>query len=253
MKIKTKTKKLFKLLAVPAILLAPGLPAFAAPPPAPVANLYLSPASANVTPGGSLTVEVHENSGSDPVNLVKATLNYPESLLDFITIDSSPAFGFNIKNSGGGGTVQLIRGAHPAVAGDQVVATIKFQSRDSIGTAAINFTSDTQVWDNNNIIITGAMTGGNYAITAPVAPVSQPTPQAAPVKTPVKAPAVIPAPVQNSAPAVQSQQSDLTANFNVQPAAAGSPAPSRWPLIIPAVLAAALLVYHGPRRRTPKI
>ena len=78
------------------------------------ATLYLSPASGSVSKGSILTVSIRENSGNEPVNSVQANLSYPANLLDFVSINSSSAWGVVAQNSGGSGSVQIARGALPA-------------------------------------------------------------------------------------------------------------------------------------------
>jgi hypothetical protein len=209
------------------------------------AHLYLSSPAGSVAPGGILTVEIHEDSGSSAITpAIQINLTYPADVLDFIGVDSSSAFAPFFKDTGGAGTVQMVRGSFSPVTGNQLVATVRFQAKTTSGSSQISFASGSEVEDKGTNI-TGTMTGGNYTIAAP-APV--PAPQPAPVQAAAKAPNTSPAPVKAATPSVQSLRHDLSAGPKVQPVIAGASVPSRWPLVIPAALAVALPVYHRPRR-----
>ncbi|MDP2702661.1 MAG: cohesin domain-containing protein, partial [Candidatus Rokubacteria bacterium] len=139
------------------------------------ATLYLSPASGSVSKGSILTISVRENSGNEPVNSVQANLSYPANLLDFVSISSSSAWGVVAQNSGGGGSVQIARGALPAVSGDQLVASVRFKAKTDSGTASINFASGSAVVSaNSNTDVKSGERGGNYTLKAPAPAASAP-------------------------------------------------------------------------------
>jgi hypothetical protein len=163
-------------------------PAFAAS-----ANLYLSPASTSVTNGSTFTVNVRENSGGDAVNAAEVHLIYPADKLDFVSISSSSAFGIVAASSGGGGNVNIDRGATPAVTGDQLVAIVRFKAKASSGSASITFGSSSKVVSEagNQNILSGT-SGGTYSFKA----------------APAAAPADTIAPTIDKAPTV----SDITVN-----------------------------------------
>lgn len=141
------------------------------------ANLYLSPASSSVSKGSILTVSIRENSGGEPVNSVQANLSYPANLLDFVSASSSSAWGVVAQNSGGGGSVQIARGALPAVSGDQLVASIRFKAKTDSGTANITFAAGSAVISaSSNTDVKSGASGGNYTLKAP-APTAEPTPE----------------------------------------------------------------------------
>ncbi|HEU4966496.1 MAG TPA: cohesin domain-containing protein [Candidatus Saccharimonadales bacterium] len=193
-----KQKNIRRLAALAAVVL-PVL--FAVPAYAASAMLYLSPSSGTVINGNTLTVDVRENSGTEPVNAVQANMSYPASLLQFVGITSSSAFSVAAQNSGGSGTVQIGRGALPSVTGDQLVATVQFKALASSGAAAISFTGGSSVVSaNTNANIMTSYPGGSFSLSAPApAPTPSPTPAPAPSRppstvksTPVPAPAVTP-------------------------------------------------------------
>ena len=118
----------------------------------------------------------------EPVNGVQANLSYPANLLDFVSIGSSSAFSVVAQNSGGGGSVQIGRGALPAVSGTQTVATVRFKPKTGSGTAAVNFTGGTQVVSaNSNQNILTSSRGASYTLRPPAAPT--PAAPAAPADT----------------------------------------------------------------------
>ncbi len=153
------------------------------------ANLYLSPASGSVSKGSILTVNIRENSGSEPVNSVQANLSYPADSLDFVSIGSSSAWGVVAQNSGGGGSVNIARGALPPVSGDQLVASVRFKAKKDTGSASISFASGSEVdSSNSNSNILSGTSGGTYTMRAPAAtPAEAPKDTTAPTITKVEA------------------------------------------------------------------
>ena len=142
------------------------------------ATLSLSPSSSSVSQGNTLTITVRVNS-DEPINGVQANLSYPANLLDFVSIGSTSAFSVVAQNSGGGGSVQIGRGALPAVSGSQSVATVRFKAKTNAGTATISFAGGSSVASasSNSNIMTGS-SGGNYTLKAPaVAAVVQEAPK----------------------------------------------------------------------------
>ncbi|OGL38458.1 hypothetical protein A3B63_00485 [Candidatus Saccharibacteria bacterium RIFCSPLOWO2_01_FULL_49_22] len=157
-------------VTVALIMLAPLLsvrPALAAS-----ATLYLSPASSSITNGSIFTVNVRENSGAEPVSAAEVHLTYPTDKLDFVSISSSSAFNIVAANSGGGGNVNIDRGATPAVTGDQLVASVRFKAKVSSGSATVSFGSSSKVVSLSEQDITAGKSSGTYAFKAP-APAAQ--------------------------------------------------------------------------------
>src|SRR3989304_6057950 len=150
------------------LLTAAGLlprPAYAAS-----ASLFLSPASSSVSQGSIITVSVRKNSGSKPVNAVQANLSYPADKLDYVSISNSSAFSIVAQNSGGGGSVQIARGANPAVTGNQLVASVRFKAKVASGTATVSIAAGSSVVSassNSNIMTSTG--GGSYSLKPPAA------------------------------------------------------------------------------------
>jgi len=168
--------KLFRWFALLGVVVLPVLavsPAYAA-----AATLYLSPSSGSVANGGTLTVSVRESSGSEPVNAVQANISYPASQLQFLSISSSSAFSVAAQSTGGGGLVQIGRGALPSVTDDQLVATVQFKALIGNGTASLSFAAGSSVvsaTSNTNIMTSSP--GGGYSLTTPASsPAPSPTP-----------------------------------------------------------------------------
>lgn len=176
-------QKLLRFLSGSILLFAP----FLAVPSAYAASatMVLSPSSTSVVKGSTLTVYIYENSGSEPVNAASADLSYPANLLSFSGISSSSAFTIVAANSGGGGNVNIDRGALPAVSGNQLVASVRFKALTNTASASISFTGGSKVVSaNSNANILTGTRGGTYALTnpAPVAP-KAPTPPPPPKDT----------------------------------------------------------------------
>jgi hypothetical protein len=140
------------------------------------ASLYFSPGTYSVQNGNLVTVNVYENSGSEPVNAVQANFSYPTSGLEFMYITSSSAFGIAAQSTGSGGTVQIGRGAMPNVTGAQLVATVTFKAVASSGTATLAFSGGSNVVSaNTNSNIMTSSPGGAVTLTSPP-PATTPAP-----------------------------------------------------------------------------
>lgn len=119
------------------------------PPPAP--TVYINPLTQTYTQGSTITVEVHENSGSTGVNTVQANFSYPTNLLTFVSIDGSTSpFTVQAQSTGGNGTVSIARGVIGSLTGDQVVATVTFTVNSTPGTAKLAFTTGTALYSSSN-------------------------------------------------------------------------------------------------------
>jgi hypothetical protein len=190
-------KRIIRILLISALGFTPLL---SAPLAFAAGTMSLSPSSSSITNGSTFTVSIVENSGAEPVNAASARLSYPASLLDFVSISSSSAFSIVATNSGGGGSVQIDRGALPAVSGGQTVASVRFKAKASAGTAGISITSGSLVSANSNKDIGPSLGGANYTLKAPAA-------------APPAAPAAPAAPKDTTAPTIKDiAVSDVTTN-----------------------------------------
>ncbi len=158
-------QKFIRLASVGIMLLSPlmAVPSvFAAS-----ATMSLSPGSGSEAEGSTFTLNIYENSGTDPVSAVSADLSYPANLLSFDNISSSYAFGIVASNSGGNGSVNIDRGAIPAVTGNQLVASVRFKVLASSGTASVTFNNDSKLVNaHSNAEIPSAKSGGIYNLEA---------------------------------------------------------------------------------------
>lgn len=140
------------------------------------ATINLAPNISSVSKGSIVSVGIYENSGGEPVNAARATLSYPANLLDFVSVSNSSAFSIVAANSGGGGTVQVDRGALPAVTGRQLIATVNFRAKTDVGSAAITVTSGSVLSANTNGETLTGSTGANITLKAVPPPPAPPPP-----------------------------------------------------------------------------
>lgn len=152
------------------------------------ATLYLNPASGNKPLGTDFVVEVRENSGTDPINTVRAHLSFPVDKFQVVSIDRTtsafPVISANYYSNTSGlikleGGTSVDSGVNVPVSGNQLVAIITFRPLTT-GSGAINVDSTSAVVrtiDQNgtqvgeNILTT--RTGATYTIvdsTAPTTP-----------------------------------------------------------------------------------
>ena len=133
------------------------------------ATYSLSPSSGSYANGSSLTVTVHENSGTDAINAVEADLTYDQTKLQFVSADTSTgAFDNGLNPTGGSGSVKFSRAKNnTTLTGDQIVGTVTFTAIAGSGTTNISFagtseiirqSDSTNIWD-------GTTTGGSYTLT----------------------------------------------------------------------------------------
>src|SRR3990167_8630099 len=131
------------------------------------ATLSLAPAASTAAKGRNLSVSVYVNT-DEPVNAASVTLSYPEDLLGFVSVANSPAFGVVAATSGGSGSVNIDRGALPAVSGRQLFATVTFNVKAGSGRAVISFKGDNSVVSaHSNQSILASSSGASYALVAP--------------------------------------------------------------------------------------
>jgi hypothetical protein len=151
-------------------------------------SLYLSASTKNVNQGDTFSVAVRVNTGGDGVNAVQANLTYPASMLQFVSISAAgSSFDVSAQGSGGGGAIQIARGAISDVTGDALVATVTFKALLDGGTANVDFSGGSAVVrSSDNIDILTGTSGGRYTlytfVAKPKTPSSPSTP-AAPADT----------------------------------------------------------------------
>jgi hypothetical protein len=131
------------------------------------ARLYLTPASGSYVNGGTLVIDIREDSGLVAVNAVQANLTYPTAQLLFQSVTTSGgAFTTTIENSGGSGVINLGVGLlASSVTGDQLVGTITF-SIVGAGTPTVAFDTGSGIArESDSTDICDQKDGGTYTIT----------------------------------------------------------------------------------------
>jgi hypothetical protein len=103
-------------------------------------SLFLTPVTQNVSVGSTLSVVIHEDSSTEPINAAQAKLTYPADKLTYKNISyTTSVFDVHAYENGGSGTVKLSVGkTPPPTTGDQIVATVNFEVI-ATGTASVDF------------------------------------------------------------------------------------------------------------------
>lgn len=144
------------------------------------ASFSLNPGTQSVEVNTNVTVTINVNSGSETINAVDVVLNYDPSKLEFQSIsDSGSAFPVPATATGGGGNVQITRGAYSVMTGSQKVASVTFKALVGSGSTGITFgassaitkydsgtNTSSNIWNENPA-------GGTYSFSTP-APTSNP-------------------------------------------------------------------------------
>jgi hypothetical protein len=132
----------------------------------------------------SFSVQVRENSSTNPVNAVQANLSYPTTLLTLVSVDlTGTAFTTTAQNTSGGGSIQLglgTCGGCAAPTGDQLVATLNFKTNTTGGAASVAFVNGTLLvssTSNTDLLGSLSQTAGftvNVDTTAPTVTITSP-------------------------------------------------------------------------------
>jgi chitodextrinase len=118
-----------------------------------VAHIYaasgiisLSSNVASVNIGDMVSVSVHENSGTDPVNSVQANVGFDATRLQYVGVDDTGSgFGLIAKTTNNNGFIELTRavqGGTASVTGNQLVSTIMYRAI-AAGSVPLSFTAGT--------------------------------------------------------------------------------------------------------------
>jgi hypothetical protein len=129
-------------------------------------TLSLKPSSQRVAKGSTFSVDVWEDSLTNPVNAVQANLAYPADKLDFVSIDNTGSpFTVDAQSVGANGTIMIARGVFGNVSGSQLVAHIQFKAKNVNSKATVTFTSGSQlIASTNNVDILQTTSLGRYSI-----------------------------------------------------------------------------------------
>lgn len=104
-------------------------------------SIYMLPETGTYAPGSTVSVVVRENSGTDPVNSVQASMTYNASQMQFVSISEGTAFPTVAATSTATpGVIRVGRAAQGApVAGDNAVVTVNFRVLATSGTTSLAF------------------------------------------------------------------------------------------------------------------
>ena len=155
----------------------------------------MKPATGSYTVGGSVTLDIRENSGQTAVNSVESDISYPSSLLQYVSYSvASSAFSTPITApSLGTGDFKYPIVNTSALTGDQEVLSVSFKVL-APGTATVSFESSSAVVGagvSENAATSGATLTLTSAVTTPVTPVTPPPTVSVPVVTPAPTPAPV--------------------------------------------------------------
>jgi hypothetical protein len=124
--------------------------------------MFLQSTDGNAVKAGStITVQLMENSGNDPVNAVQSAVTYPEQKLEFVSVKSGEAFPQEAAtDSATKGLVRIARSIKPQtppVQGAKPIATLEFKVlEDAQGPIQLNIDQATSLLvrstDNQNIL-----------------------------------------------------------------------------------------------------
>lgn len=160
-------------------------------------HYYLTPASASVTNGQSLAVQVWEDSGPDSINTIQANLSYPASglSLNSVTYDGSnfDSGASGSEGAAGAGTIKISRiflrktvngTTEYGVSGAQLIGTIYFSVTATSGTQTVSFDNTSAAWTppsdlNDPSTVQSATitsTPGSYTLGSTASPPPPPPP-----------------------------------------------------------------------------
>lgn len=134
------------------------------------ASISLLPSSQSVNHGDSLTIEIRENSGTEPVNAVEADLSYDANKLTLDSVDyTGSAFEIQAEETLSTGSIEIVRGTVTAKTGDQLVARLNFTAKSGAsGDTTVSFVAGTRVVSSNtNTDILVTQLNGTYTIVDP--------------------------------------------------------------------------------------
>lgn len=148
-------------------------------------TLYLSPQSANIPAGGTISVQVRLNTQGESINGVSAYLSYPSDKLDVASIGYGGSFSIAAEGAYGGGGIRISRGSISGVVGDVNIATVSFRGK-SQGVATVSFIGGSaapKTSDSSDSLNLGGSGGGSYTVGPGQKSVTSTTPPKGPVST----------------------------------------------------------------------
>lgn len=150
-------------------------------PSAFASTLYLSPGSANIPQGTTVSVNVGINTAEESVNGASAYLSYPDDKLEVAWISYGSRFDIAAEGTYGGGSIRISRGSVSGVVGNVNLATIGFKGK-GLGQATVVFVGGSAAprsSDSSDSLNLAASSGGVYTVVAPQPVTPTPTGQQA--------------------------------------------------------------------------
>lgn len=162
---------IFVLITIPITVFAARESREPATQAAGTATMSLSPASKTLNQGESFSVQIMEDSNTEPVNAVQANLTYESTMLEVSSVDyTGSAFEIKAEETIESGLIRIARGVAggSSVTESQTVATVNFKAKTNPGTTTVSFVDGTAlVRSTDNVDILGSTTPGIYTIGDP--------------------------------------------------------------------------------------
>lgn len=144
-------------------------------------TMSITPATASVGIGSTVTLTVMADSQTTPVNAVQADLTYDTAKLEYISTNATgSAYGLELESTGGSGKVSIVRainlqpdGTIKPLTGSNKVASVTFKAK-AAGTTNVQVATSSVIFnhtDSSNVIANRL--GSTITIadkTAPIAP-----------------------------------------------------------------------------------
>lgn len=148
-------------------------------------TLYLDPTSAEVLANSTITLTIRADSGTTPVNAVRADLKYPSGNLEYMGVDSvGSSYGVEAPIKTSNGSVSITRGSITPLTGDHPVAKVTFKVKAGTNKVTLantsvlaNASSNTNILSSLQDATLGVLTGlSPTPVTATATPVVTSTP-----------------------------------------------------------------------------
>ena len=142
------------------LFLSAGKPAFAS-------RLYVSPANSNILVGSEQTIAIRLDTQGEAINAVQATLAYPSSDFDVLSIQGADSFAVPAFEEANENLITIARGNIEPVNGDVLVATITLRPRKT-GVNTLSFTQDSaapRFSDSSDSLVLSESSGIVFTVT----------------------------------------------------------------------------------------
>jgi hypothetical protein len=117
------------------------------------ASLYFSPACGPVYNGNNISVDIHEDSNTTPVNAVQADINYSSSQFNVVSVTAASTWTQVQNDTSTPGSILFAAFPTPAgssVTGDNSIATVVFQAKTGSGAASLSFANTSAVAESSD-------------------------------------------------------------------------------------------------------